>query len=205
MNVDESLLAAVQSHAGEFICEQIGEEGTTKVVQFRHIASPPNDQSAPDIPGLKEFYATFGTLELYSDAESGESAYFIGSQAQWSELAGYFEPWLEGMDEDERAECVPPWINDCIVVGEIPSSGNYLLIPISGTGAGKVFEFEHDGFEFIELGSSLPSFILQTLSPDRRQLREMASHLRFITGDPHVQWWIREMRDNRGNVVTTKA
>jgi hypothetical protein len=173
-------------------------------VQFHHVATPPNAESVPDVPGLQEFYSTFGSLELYCDPESGESAYYIGTQAQWTELARYFESWLEGLDEDELAECVPAWVKESIVVGEIPSSGNYLLIPTSGADAGKVFEFEHDGFEFIEQGTSLPSFVLRTLLPDVRQLTEMAGHLRFITGDPHVQWWIRQMRDNHGNLVATK-
>jgi hypothetical protein len=203
--VEESLLSAVQTHAGEFLCEQIHEVAITKVVRFHHLTSPPSGHSVPDVPGLKEFYSTFGSLELYCDGESGESAYYIGTEAQWSELAKDFQSWLEGMNEDELAECVPLWTNDCIVVGEVPSSGNYLLIPTSGTDAGKVFEFEHDGFEFIELGSSLPSFVLRTLSPDARQLTGMATHLRFVTGDPRVQWWIREMRDNRGHVVATKV
>lgn len=202
----EALRSAVDSHAGQFACEEIHREQNTKVVQFRHIGAPPNSAlSVPDIPGLKDFYETYEHLTLYVDEQSGDAAYFLASPSQWAELDGDFRPWLDGLDEDEAAEYLPPWIDDCIVVGEIPRSGNYLLVPASGPDAGKVFEFEHDGFEFLELGSTIPDFVARTLDLDSRQLTAMASHLRFITDDDHRrQWWIKELRDNRGNITRTE-
>lgn len=185
---------------------QIHKEQNTKVVQFRHIGSPPIDASSiPDIPGFKEFYGTYEHLTMYVDEQTGEAAYFLAGPSQWSELNDHFRPWLEGLDEDEIADCLPAWIDQCIVVGEIPQSGNYLLVPISGQEAGRVFEFEHDGFEFLELGSSLPAFVECTLDLDSRRLTAIASHLRFIATDDDRQWWIKELRDNRGNVTGTEA
>lgn len=142
---------------------------------------------------------------MYLDEQSGDAAYFVASPSQWSELDSYFRPWLDGLDEDEAADYLPTWIEDCIVVGEIPQSGNYLLVPTSGPDAGKVFEFEHDGFEFLELGASLPDFVERTLDVDSRRLTAMASHLRFVTPNEGRGWWINELRDNRGNVVRTET
>jgi hypothetical protein len=202
----ESLHAAVSSHAGEFSCEEIHQENNTKVVHFRHAGAPPDASLAvPDVRGLRDFYATFEHLTMYLDEQSGDAAYFIASPSQWSELDGEFRPWLEGLDEEEIAECLPTWIADCIVVGEIPQSGNYLLVPASGPDAGKLFEFEHDGFEFLELASSLPDFVMRSLDLSASQLTAMASHLRFIAAGEDRQWWINELRDNRGNVVRTEA
>lgn len=202
----EALHSALDSHTGHFVCEEIHREQNTKVVQFRHIGSPPiSSISVPEIPGIKEFYGIYDHLTMYVDEQSGEAAYFLASPSQWSKLDGYFRPWLEGLDEDEIAECLPTWIDECIVVGEIPQSGNYLLVPTTGSDAGKVFEFEHDGFEFLELGSSLPNFVEHTLDLDSRRLTAIASHLRFITADDDRQWWIKELRDNRGNVIRTEA
>ena len=93
----------------------------------------------------------------------------------------------------------------CMVVGEVPHSGNYLLMPTTGPDAGKAYEFEHDGFEFIALGQSLPDLVARTLDLDTRRLSAMASHIRFIKPDENRQWWIEELRDNRGNVVRTQA
>lgn len=201
----EDLRCAVDSHTGHFVCEEIGQEQNTKTVRFRHGGSPPDSAlTVPDIPGLKEFYGTYGYLTMYVDEQSGEAAYFLASPSQWSELNECFRPWLEEFDEDEAAGCFPSWINDCIVIGEIPQSGNYLLVPASGPDIGKVFEFDHDGFEFLELGENLPDFVIRMLDLDSFRLTRIASHLRFITAD-NRQWWIKELRDNRGNAILTEV
>jgi hypothetical protein len=202
----DDLHSAVRSHTGHFLCEEIRQEGNTKAVPFRHLGAPPDTTLVvPDLPGLKEFYGTFAHLTLYVDEQSQDAAFFIASPSQWGELEGEFTPWLDGLSDDEAAECLPGWIDDCIVVGEIPRSGNYLLVPASGPDAGKVFEFEHDGFEFLELGDSLPDFVVRTLDLDTRRLTAMASHLRFILAEESRSWWIKELRDNRGNIVRTET
>lgn len=202
----QALHSAVSAHSGTFLCVEINREKNTKVVQFRHVGSAPDATfSVPDIQGLRQFYGTYEHLTMYVDEQTGEAAYHLASPSQWSQLDGDFRLWLECLDDEEAAECLPPWIDDCIVVGEIPQSGNYLLIPASGPDAGKVIEFEHDGFEFIELGNSLPDFVARTLDLDARRLTAIASHLRFITPGEDSQWWIQEMKDNRGNVVRTEG
>ncbi|KGF71733.1 hypothetical protein DO97_15725 [Neosynechococcus sphagnicola sy1] len=202
----ESLHSAVQSHTGQFSCSEINREENTKVVHFRHVGLPPDAGLViPKIQGLEEFYGTYSQLTLYFEEESGDAAYFIASPSQWEELNSDFRPWLDVIDEEEVDEFLPNWINDCIVIGEIPRSGNYLLVPTVGSDAGKVFEFEHDGFEFLELGLSLPDFVARTLDLDSGRLTAIASHIRFITPTENRQWWIEELRDNRGNVICSEA
>ncbi len=198
----ESLRSAVEAHTGFFTCSEINQKGSTKQVNFRHVGSDPdNSHVLPAIQGLQDFYSTYEDLLLYADEESDSAAYLIASPSQWSELDSHFRPWLEALEEDD----LPEWIDDCIVVGEIPRSGNYLLVPASGSEAGKVFEFEHDGYEFLELGVSLPDFVLRTLDLDSQRLAAIASHMRFILPNERRQWWIEEMKDNRGNVISTEA
>ncbi len=182
MSALEQLRSAVQSHSGQFVCSEIHHAKNSKTVHFRHIGTPPEPSPVvPDIHGLLDFYSTFGELTLYVEGESGDSAYFIASPSQWEELDSHFRPWLDGIEDDEADDYLPDWISDCIVVGEIPRSGNYLLVPTTGPEAGKVFEFEHDGFEFIELGSSLPDFVERSLDLDPSRLTAIASYVRFIT------------------------
>lgn len=201
----ESLHNAVSAHQGEFSCVQIRQEKNTRIVPFRHAVSPPIlTADLPPVPGLQAFYATFGSLTLYLDDQSGEAAYHIAAPSAWPALDEDFRPWLDGLTDEEAAECLPDWIDGCMVVGEVPYSGNYLLVPATGPEAGRVFEFEHDGFEFHELGETLPDFVNRALDLDARRLIAIASHLRFVVGDPGCQWWIRELRDNRGNVVRTE-
>lgn len=202
----EHLRSAIEAHSGLFICSEIDRKGSTKEVPFRHVGSAPDPDldvpaDVPDIQGLRDFYSMFGDLRLYVDAQSGDAAYWIAAPSQWEALDAQFRPWLECLEEDD----LPEWIDACIVVGEIPRSGNYLLLPSAGPEAGKVFEFEHDGYAFLPSGASLPYFILRTLDLDADRLTAIASHLRFILPGERRQWWIEALQDNRGNLIRTQA
>jgi hypothetical protein len=92
-----------------------------------------------------------------------------------------------------------------MVIGETPHSGNYILVPTDGPHRGHVFEFDHDGFEFAHVASDVVEYVQRLLRPDASKLTDFASHMRFATGDGMKQWWILELKDNRGNVVSTEA
>lgn len=208
MPLEPALYAALEAHAGHFVCSEIHNAKATRTVPFCHRGQAPEPglaQTLPDVPGLRAFYESYGALTLYLDAESGDAAYQLAHPSEWAELDGYFRPWLECVDPDEAEEYLPAWIDTCLVVGEIPQSGNYLLLPTTGAEAGKVFEFEHDGFDFIELGHSLPDLARRVLDLNPAQLTAIASHVRFITPPESRQWWIETLHDNRGNVIHTAA
>lgn len=203
----EALRVAVESHTGSFHCHQIHNEAERRVVAFRHLGVPAvGEFSASDVPGLREFYSTFGYLTLYFDEISGDAAYSIVSPAEWLDLGQDFADTFAHLSEDDLKDWLPAWCADCIVVGQVPASGNYLLVPASGPDAGQVFRFDHDGFEFASVGSDLPNFVERALKPDPQALLTMATHLRFSSLRPdEPQWWIDEMRDNRGAVVRTAS
>ena len=198
---------AVAKHSGVFKCTgRGGDKSKSKTINFEHKYEPPVSFSEiPDIGMLREFYSTFSSLTLYHHKESEDAAFYIGSPEEWDSLLEYFSGWIEDLDEEEEDELLPKWIGNFITIGEIPYSGNYLLVPIAGEMAGHVFEFEHDGFEFIDLASNINDFIVKCLKPDSRFLTGMASHMTFTENGEEDQWWIEEMRDNLGNVVKTKA
>lgn len=200
-----TLQESIDDHFGDFVCSQIHNEASKKTVQFKHIHKPPEPYTR-NIPveKLKDFYDTFSNLLMYYDEESGDAGVHIASPSQWDSLEIEFRDWLDIVDEDERDEVFPDWIDACLVIGEVPHSGNYYLMPITGENKGYVFEFEHDGFEFIELANDIEQFILKMLNPDSEQLTNMASHMRFIEKNSEKQWWIEELKDNNGNVITTE-
>jgi hypothetical protein len=201
----ETLRQAVATHAGEFLCRSRRSGKERKVVPFKHLYSEPDNTDVPNLPGLREFFQTFGSVTLYADDESGDAAYHVAPPSHWRELDECFRPWLDGVEDDEGEEFLPSWINTCLVVGEIPRSGNYLLIPTLGDEAGTVYEFDHDGCEFSQLGANLPDFVTRSLDLDSSQLTKIASHMCFVADDPMDQWWILELKDNRGNVVATEG
>lgn len=197
---------AVTAHRGEFTCERINHRPQqTKTVHFAHTVTPPGDKAGlPAVGRLADFYGTFGSVLFYVDALTGEAAKHIVHPSQWALTHDDFNDWIEQLDEQERAEILPEWIDRCTAIGETPRSGNYILMVLEGDEAGKVFEFDHDGFEFTERAADLVAYVQRLLDLDAGLLLDIASHMRFIEAD-QVQWWILEMVDNRGNRVGTSA
>lgn len=200
------LFHAVTSHCGEFACERINHQPQqTKVVAFSHMVTPPQVTAGlPAVGRLGDFYDTFGSILFYLDAVTGDAAKHIVHPSEWASMHIDFNDWIEQLDDEERADILPEWIARCTAIGESPHTGNYILMVLDGAEAGKVFEFDHDGFEFIEQADDLVAYVQRLLDPDAGLLLDNASHMRFIEAD-QVQWWILEMADNRGNRVRTDA
>ena len=200
----EDLHHAVTGHRGEFICERINHQPRQiKTVAFGHTVAP--SQPTAGLPGvgrLGDFYDTFGSILFYVDTLTGEAAKHIVHPSHWAAMHDDFYDWIEQLDDEERAEILPEWIHRCTAIGESPRTGNYILMVMDGAEAGKVFEFDHDGFEFIERADNLVAYTEKLLDLDAGLLLDIASHMRFIEAD-QVQWWILEMVDNRGNRVGT--
>lgn len=202
----KALEKAIRTHAGEFTCERINGK-QRRTVTFAHAVTPPGDDldDVPEVGRLREFYGTFGSVLFYLDEKSGEAAKYLAPVSEWETLSEAFSGWTEDLDEDEREEIVPEWVESCLVVGETPHSGNYILVATEGEEAGRVFEFDHDGFEFVESGKDIVDYSERLLKPDGAKLTDMASHMRFAEGDRTVQWWILELRDNTGHTVATSV
>jgi hypothetical protein len=197
----------VSTHSGVFQCSGRGGDKTvSKIINFEHRFEPPASISeAPDVGMLKEFYSTFSSLTLYLHKESEDAAFYIASPEEWGSLFEDFSSWIDALDEEEQEELLPEWIDNFITIGEIPYSGNYLLMPTTGKMSGHVFEFEHDGFEFNDHALNINDFVVKALKPDSKLLTNMASHMTFTESGEKKQWWLEEMRDNNGRVVRTEA
>lgn len=202
----KDLKQKIENHTGVFECVPRGDEPGRKEFTFEHIIEVPSEiKNIPDVGGLREFYLTFGSLRLYLHSPSGDSAYYIARTEEWDVLSGHFQNWCHMLEEEERNELIPAWVDTAVAVGEIPSSGNYLLVATKGSESGCIYEFEHDGFEFLKLSKNIAEFLQMALAPTSRTLTNMASHMTFIQNDPMEQWWIKEMRDNKGHVVQSEA
>ncbi len=199
----EAFEALLRRKNQRFVCTDTGwpEPGPDRhVALLRHEVDPAlDDQSLAelrkqlgDLPELIEFYRRYGSARLYCDTIGHASAFFIASPESWPELREGFEGWLEGLDEEEKEELLPNWIADYVVVGEVPNSGNYFLLPLEGPDRGKVFEFEHDGFEFIESAANFAAFVESISTVDAALLNEILGHTRYSDGKSSVQWLCKE-------------
>ncbi|MDR0250705.1 MAG: hypothetical protein LBI35_05290 [Burkholderiales bacterium] len=204
------LALAVREHTGTFLCSQINQPSEAKVVAFRHKTTPamPADElnRIPDIGRLRDFYAIFGSILFYHDEKSGDAARYIAPIAEWSDLRNRFAMWIDDLSKEEQEEYISDWVASCLVIGEEPHSGNYVLMATEGTEAGAVFHFEHDGFEFNLQTGDLLDYAENLLDLDSAGLAYIATHMRFQDNDGcSAQWWIEELRDNRGNAVKTSV
>lgn len=200
------LFEDVVQHRGTFLCEEIRQETNTKLVYFSHVVQPAIDVNhLPNVGRLQDFYDTFASIIFYVDERSGDAGKHIAAPSTWPELDTEFRGWIDHFGEEEKEEYLPEWIDNCLVIGEEPRTGNYLLMPTTGDCAGKVFLFDHDGYEFIEEAQDIIAYVEYMLKPDNQLLVGMASHMRFIEDGVPVQWWIRDLNDNRGNFATTTA
>lgn len=200
----EALLARSNQR---FICRDLGwpQPGPDRfVARITHEVTPALSaeeldelrRQVPEVPQLAELYARHGSIRLYCDTTFHEpwgsysSAFYIAHPDEWADLAVGFGDWLADLDEKERAERLPSWIDACLVIGEIPSSGNYFLVPLEGPDTGGVFEFEHDGFEFIRQGDSIAGFIARLSTVSDALLHDIACHTRYFDGKSDMQWLV---------------
>lgn len=206
MNAAE-LKRAVLDHSGTFLCSRIHQKSETKLVSWKHrVTAPTDSERVPNIGKLREFYGSFGSIVFYVDDRSGDAARYIAPVGAWAQLHAAFTDWTRDLGEDEREDYLPDWVDSCLVIGEEPQTGNYILVPTVGEDVGAIYHFEHDGFEFNRHANDLLQYVQKLLDLSNRDLAYVATHMRFVEGVDHtVQWWIEELRDNRGNVARTEV
>lgn len=198
----DSLLEKIGSHAGEFLCETRSSEPDTKQVRFCHKIEPPKESiDLPKVDGIHEFYSKIGSLTLYYCSESDEAACYLAHPVEWESLEEGIADWVYLLDEDEEEEILPTWFESHKVIGEIPGSGNYILLVTSGDESGSLFLFDHDGFEFTKVGATIEEFVLNTLDPDPEAFAELITYMCFMSGSSSQQWWARELHHNSGKIV----
>ena len=135
-----------------------------------------------------EWLRQYGSLELFCDTKSDASAYYIAHPSQWPELQVELFSWFESLTDSDAEEFIPDWVGEAIVVGEKTTSGNYYLLRTDEKDQSKVYEFERDGFEFIEVADSFTALIQKLITVNDELLTDIGSHTRFSDGLTDTQW-----------------
>lgn len=204
--MNNELIQQLKNSTGVFLCQAINDEQKTKTEPFSHVVTPPKpSKNLPDIAEIRAFYDVVGSLRLYHCEIGNEAGFYIAKPDEWAELTEGFAEWVEiielDFDEDELEEEMPSWFGSQQVIGEIPNTGNYLLLVTDGDEKGSIYEFDHDGAEFYKRGVNIEDFIRQILNPTPGLLSSMASHMRF-TDDPNgQQWWATALCFDDGREV----
>ena len=193
----KALNQLVTSKNQRFLCIPAGDSADTEFLA--HITHEVTEAlSNEDIEQLKQeigvqeqlfkLLSTYGSVRLYCDTLSDDSAFYIAHPSEWQSLESDFRLWINDLDDQDKEELLPEWLDGAIVFGEIPSSGNYFIYLIKGEHQGKVFEFEHDGFEFLEAGKNIIDFLEYICSPTEKLIQNIQSHTRYSDGKTDTQW-----------------
>lgn len=198
----EQLQEILRHRNPRFVCEAAGNkpEAGEHIAHIDHEVTPGLDANAlaelrkqvGDLSHLLAFYERYGSVRLFRDSieqkwTGRESAYYLAPPDEWVELRDQAESWFDDLDEDDQ-ETLPDWITEYVVVGEIPESGNYFLVPLVGEDRGKVYMFDHDGYLFSECGSNFEEFVNALASVDAEHLDRMGEHTRYSDGVTSYQW-----------------
>ena len=190
----DKLDALLKRKNQRFVCRDTGwpESGPDRHIAYiEHVVGPPAPASVlaillkrlRSLPQLAAFYERYGSVRLYCDTVGSDSAFYIADPDEWASLKTAFCDWIDLLDPEEEKELLPVWIDNYIVVGEIPMSGNYFLVPMSGETAGHVFEFDHDGFEFTDRGKDFDEFLDYVSTVDANFDRDILGNTRYSDGE----------------------
>lgn len=173
-----------------FICREVEEEIAEVEVPIYHdctLALPESERIRLirdlDLPNdFKTWLSHYSSVDLYCDTESGVPAFRLAAPNEWLSLYREFKIWLEDLDDAEQSELVPDWVTNSIAFGELPTSGNCYLIPLSGSERGAVYEFCNDGFRFERRSQSLNDFVRWVSTPTRELLEYIPPYARYSFG-----------------------
>lgn len=205
MNTFAMLEQLLQRKNQRFVCLGQGRDKTRSerfVARIEHKVAPPlsNEEiqnlreQLPELPQLIDLFTKYGSLRLfcntaYSDGFAEHTcAFYIAHPDEWCGLNRSFKDWLEIIGEDDEDEQLPGWIKDYIVIGEIPNSGDYLLMPRKGPETGAVYEFDQDGFEFLKRGKSLIDFLTHVSNATDKLIQDINMHTRYFDNKTDMQW-----------------
>lgn len=196
----DNLKTLLERNGQRFICKpaggRTGPNGSVFEAAIKHETLPAIEKSELDDLAKKygkkidifELLSSYASVRLFIDPVSDDSAFYICHPDEWAELKAELTEWFEGLDDNEAKELIPDWVESAVVFGEIPGSGNYYLMPLKGDESGKVYEFEHDGFEFIKIGNNFQEFLDYICTVTDGLIDNIGSHTRYSDGVTDIQW-----------------
>ena len=185
-----------------FRCKAAGGASGEFIVKTKTEILPPSDnETISEIKSkfgdyskeVSEFYQKYGGISFHEQPECFVASLCIHPPEKWEELYEEMSEWLDMMDEDELDESGIDWSDNCVVFGEVPSSGNYFLMPLSGSASGKIIYQDHDGMEPEIYADSFNQFIIKFLSDPVGQIDHFGCYTRYSDGNTDKQWMPEEV------------
>ncbi len=161
-----------------FRCSAAGDESKPSfLAKVRHElnlpASPEALAKVAELPEqvakqLEDFYKRHNGFTLYQDILSEAAGIRLFGIEGWEAAAAAMREWYEDLGEDEDPDCIV----DGLVIGEVPESGNYFVMPTRGPQIGKVFYTDHDGWYEGPFAENFDTFLLRLIEEPASLLSE---------------------------------
>ena len=142
------------------------------------------------VPELLALYSRCSHVLLYRQLHADTAAFYIAPPDEWGDLKESVYDWVEQLDSNEKAEILPDWFSSFVVVGRVPRGAVFYLVPLAGNHVGYVYEFDHDGYEFLPSGTSFANFINRICTVTPSLLTEISAHTRYQDERPNSQWLV---------------
>jgi len=178
----------------KFRCKDTGwpEPGPKRfIAQLKHIYYEPAGSSQIELiqsylgksaKAFIEFFSKLNGAVLYADTNSDAAGILIAPVEHWDNLTHHKDHWLM-LGED-----VPTWVKDSIAFGEIPNSGNFFLVIVSGEHCGKIFFLDHDCLEYEIFANNFEEFIEKVITDPPGLLNKLGCNTRYSDGETETQW-----------------
>jgi hypothetical protein len=189
--------AFTMAPAPGFRCYAAGNEtGERFLAQVRHVLNGP--ASAEAIAQVRQLlgshadkvaalYRVHDGFVLYQDTKSEAAGIQLLPVEQWSEATDDMRDWFEHLADEPEND--PDHIVTGIAIATVPHSGNYFVMPIEGTSAGKVFYADHDGWYESAFADDFDDFLAHVVrEPVKLLAEEVGCYTRYSDGKTDAQW-----------------
>jgi hypothetical protein len=196
-----STLQQLVAFAGQtnpsFVCSNGGRSDKTKrtfIARLSHILNAPASPSdlallrsmlGAHAAQFEEIYGAHDGFVLYKDFLSDAAGIEVLPISQWHEAGEDMRQWFEHLDDESDSD----HIRTGVAFATAPQSGNYFVMPVEGSNAGKVFYADHDGWYESHFAKDFGEFIERvTTNPAHLLSEELGCYARYSDGKTPIQW-----------------
>lgn len=200
-----AFLTHIANGSPVFRCYACGDDSEELTLSARLAHTLEEPATADDLQQLRDWlgshadqfiqlYSLHNGLTLYEDTvgdAEGVCLYPIEDwQDQTEDMKSQFEEM--GLEPDEQ----PTGVNNALAFAEIPHSGNYFTVKISGPDTGKIYYADHDDFDDEPFAESLADFVARIVADPPQFLYDVGCYTRYSDGKTSTQWIPKEFVAN---------
>ncbi|MBF0375954.1 MAG: SMI1/KNR4 family protein [Desulfamplus sp.] len=181
-----------------FVCEGAGGKSDKRFTAgiLHKLNQPCNSKELEYIKSIlgnfshqfMEFYKNYNGALLFCDSLSDTAGFELAPVADWERLGEEMRAWYDLLDDEEREIDEFDWLNDGITFGQVPHSGNYFVLALSGSNKGKIIYSDHDGLEPTVYADSLFEFLEKIISNPVNEIEHLGCYARYSDGKTNIQW-----------------